>query len=189
MAKSKETFNKKDKEQKRFKQRQDKMQKMEERKANKKKGGGLEGMMAYLDEDGNLTDTPPDPRNKKIFKEEDIQIGVPKQEHNKDAPRTGIVSFYNNAKGFGFINDQQTNERIFFHFKDAMEPLNESDRVTYFVGRGPRGLSATQVTKLRWLLFRDYPDTKNTSGLTTKKSFGTPEAFHFMAMTGINSFC
>jgi hypothetical protein len=62
MAKSKETFNKKQKEQKRFKKKQDKEQKMEERKANKQNGNTLEGMMAYLDENGNLTDTPPDSR-------------------------------------------------------------------------------------------------------------------------------
>jgi cold shock CspA family protein len=149
MAKSKETFNKKDKEQKRFRQKQEKMRKMEERKANKKKGGGLDEMMAYLDENGNLTDTPPDPRNKKIFREEDIQIGVPKQEEIADVPRTGTVSFYNGAKGFGFINDQQTNERVFFHVNDINEPLTESDKVSFFVERGPRGLNALQVEKIK----------------------------------------
>ena len=71
MAKSKETFNKKEKEQKRFKQKQNKREKMEERKANKK-SGNLEDMMAYLDENGNLTSVPPDPRSKKIFRQEDM---------------------------------------------------------------------------------------------------------------------
>ena len=60
MAKSKETFNKKEKEKKRRKQKEEKKQKIEERKGNRRDGNSLEGMMAYLDENGNLTDTPPD---------------------------------------------------------------------------------------------------------------------------------
>ena len=151
MAKSKETFNKKEKEKKRLKQRQDKKEKKEERKANKKNGGSsLEGMMAYLDEYGNLTDTPPDPRRKKMFIAEDIQIGVPKQTEAGEADefRTGIVSFYNQPKGFGFINDSANNERIFFHVNNILEPLQESDKVKFSVERGPRGFHAVQVTKV-----------------------------------------
>jgi cold shock CspA family protein len=150
MAKSKDTFSKKDKEQKRFKSRQDKRQKMEERKANKKDGNSLEGMMAYLDDNGNLSDTPPDPRIKKIFKQEDMQIGVPKQEHREaeeDVVRMGKVTFFNKSKGFGFINDTTTNERIFFHIKDLLEPIEEMDKVQFQVSQGPRGLNASQVSR------------------------------------------
>ena len=148
MAKSKETFNKKEKEKKRLKQKQDKMQRMEERKANKRDGNSLEGMMAYLDENGNLSDTPPDPKKKKVFRQEDMQIGVPKQEFsNEDEHRTGTVTFYNTAKGFGFINDRLTNERIFFHVNDLQEQVEESDKVKFLVERGPRGLNALQVTR------------------------------------------
>jgi hypothetical protein len=75
MPKSKETFNKKEKEKKRLKQQQEKKERAEERKANKRDGKSLEGMMAYLDENGNLSDTPPDPRHKRIFRQEDMQIG------------------------------------------------------------------------------------------------------------------
>ena len=149
MAKSKETFNKKEKEQRRNKARQDKKARMEERKANKKKGGSLEDMMAYIDENGNLSDTPADPRVKRIFKQEDVQIGVPKHENIPDVPRNGTVAFFNTAKGFGFINDLQTNERIFFHVKDILEPLEEADKVSFFVERGPRGLNASQVSRVK----------------------------------------
>src|SRR5205085_5519539 len=114
MSKSKETSNKKEKEKKRLKQRQDKQQRMEERKAHKRDGNSLDGMMAYLDENGNLSDTPPDPRKKKVFLQEDMQIGVPKQEDlPPDEPRIGTVTFFNTAKGFGFINDTVTNDRVF----------------------------------------------------------------------------
>lgn len=150
MAKSKETFNKKEKEKKRLKQKQEKRQKMEDRKATKKTGGSLDGMMAYLDENGNLTDTPPDPKRMRTFALEEIQIGVPKQEDIAEAePSTGTVSYYNNEKGFGFINDLKTRERIFFHVNEIQEPLEEMDKVSFHVERGPRGLSAVQVSKVK----------------------------------------
>jgi cold shock CspA family protein len=148
MAKSKETFNKKEKEKKRIKQRQDKQQKMEERKANKKKSNSLDDMMAYLDENGNLTDTPPDPRKKKVFAAENIQIGVPKQEDMPEEFRNGTVTFYNKAKGFGFINDLTSGERLFFHVNDLLEPIEESDKVKFEITRSPRGLNAVQVSKI-----------------------------------------
>src|SRR3954471_13285996 len=107
MARSNETFGKKEKEKKRFKQRRDKAEKMEERKANAKKGKSLEEMMAYIDENGNISSTPPDPRKKKIFKQDEIELGVPKHEDSKetDSIRTGVVTFFNDTKGFGFIKD------------------------------------------------------------------------------------
>src|SRR5438034_9928404 len=78
MAKSKATFAKKEKEKQRQKQKQEKREKMEERKANQVKGKSLDDMMAYVDENGNITSTPPDPRKKRIFSAEEIEIGVPK---------------------------------------------------------------------------------------------------------------
>ena len=60
MGKSQETFNKKEKEKKRLKKRQEKR---EERKANPKRSG-FENMISYVDENGNFTDTPPDPIKK-----------------------------------------------------------------------------------------------------------------------------
>src|SRR5437763_1527139 len=115
MGKSQETFNKKEKEKNRLKKRQDKVEKMEERKASAKKGKSLEEMMAYIDENGNISSTPPDPRKKKMFRQEDMQISVPKYEEGKegDSIKTGVVTFFNNEKGFGFIKDLQTQESVF----------------------------------------------------------------------------
>ena len=62
MGKSGETFNKKEKEKKRAKQKKDKAEKMEERKANVKKCKSLDEMMAYIDENGNISSTPPRPQ-------------------------------------------------------------------------------------------------------------------------------
>ncbi len=148
MAKSKETFTKKEKEKKRIKQKQEKRERMAERKANKKSGQPLENMMAYLDEDGNLTDTPPNTATKKTFKKENIIINIPKQEEITNDRRSGTVNFYNQAKGYGFINEKTSNEKLFFHFNDLLEPVKESDLVSFLVTRGPKGLVAVQIRKL-----------------------------------------
>src|SRR5688500_17794646 len=116
MAKSGATFNKKEKEKKKAQQRQEKAEKMEERKANAKKGKSLDDMMAYLDEDGNISSTPPDPNKKRTYNQDDIQISTPKYvATEEDTQRRGVVSFFNDAKGFGFINDLQSQERVFVH--------------------------------------------------------------------------
>lgn len=148
MAKSKETFNKREKEKKRQKQLQEKREKMEERRANAQKGKSLGDMMAYIDENGNISDTPPDPKAVRIFRQEDIQIGVPKHEEIEDVPRTGVVIFFDESKGFGFINDTQTGQRIFVHVNNLSEPIKETDKVTFDTEMGARGPSAINVKKI-----------------------------------------
>lgn len=149
MAKSKETFGKKEKEKKRLKERQDKAEKMQSRKAEAKKGKSLEEMMAYIDENGNITSTPPDPKKKKIFKPEDMQIRVLRQDEmeQEDPTRTGVVSFFNEEKGFGFINDLKSGERVFVHVKQLTEEIKEKDKVTFEVEMGPKGMNAVNVKK------------------------------------------
>ena len=61
MAKSRETFNKRNRELKKQKQKEDKQQKKEERKSQSG-SKNLEDMIAYVDEDGNLSSTPPEHR-------------------------------------------------------------------------------------------------------------------------------
>jgi cold shock CspA family protein len=150
MGRSQETFNKKEKEKNKLKKRQEKFEKMEERKANAKKGKTMEEMMAYIDENGNISSTPPDPQKKKIFKQEDMQIGVPKQEAGTegDSPRTGVVTFFNDAKGFGFIKDLQTQESVFIHVNQLSGKIKEHDKVTFEVESGPKGLNALNVKKI-----------------------------------------
>ena len=146
MARSTETFNKKEREKKRQKKSQDKKEKAEERKANASKGKSLEDMMAYIDEYGNITSTPPDPSRKLKINTEDIQIAVPKQENIvEDIVRTGIVAFFNEAKGYGFIKDTQTQESIFVHVNSLSEPIKENNKVTFEVEPGQKGPTAVRV--------------------------------------------
>jgi len=67
MAKSNNAFIKKQKELVRKKRREEKIEKKNERKKNAT-GGDLESMMAYVDEFGNITSTPPDEKKKTELK-------------------------------------------------------------------------------------------------------------------------
>jgi cold shock CspA family protein len=146
LAKSTATFSKKEKEKKRLKKSQDKREKAEERKANFVKGKTLEDMMAYTDEYGNITSTPPDPSRKLKVKSEDIQIAIPKQEEIvQEIVRNGIVGFFNDAKGYGFIKDLQSQESIFVHANSLSEPIKEGNKVTFEIEPGAKGPTAVKV--------------------------------------------
>ena len=148
MAKSQETFSKKEKEKKRIKKRQDKLVKKDERKANSS-GGDLDSMMAYVDEYGNITDTPPDPTKKKKIIASNIEIGVPKREDEPEAAaRQGKISYWNDSKGYGFIKDLVTQENVFVHVNGTLETVKEGDTVTFEVERGQKGMNAVRVKKV-----------------------------------------
>lgn len=147
MAKSKETYNKRSKEQQRLKRRQDKQQKMEERKQGEKKAKSLDDMMAYIDENGNISETPPDPRNRKTYNAEDIQIAIPAG-NMRDNTRTGSINFFNEEKGFGFIIEDGSREKIFVHASNLQEPVQLNDKVRYETEYGDRGLVAVNVKKI-----------------------------------------
>jgi cold shock CspA family protein len=144
-----ETVGKKERDKKKMKKRQDKLEKMEERKANAVKGKTLEDMLAYVDENGNLSSKPPDLRNKKKVRAEDMQISTPKAEDvdPADLIRTGVVTFFNEAKGFGFIKDMQSQESIFVHVNQLSERITENQKVMFETQSGPKGLNAVNVRK------------------------------------------
>lgn len=147
MGRSQESFSKKEKEKKRLKKREEKRKKAEERKANSK-GGGLENMLAYVDENGQITDTPPDPANKVEIEAEDIVLGIPKKEKIEEDPiKKGRVEFFNHTKGFGFIKLVDSHEKIFVHVNGLIDEIDEGDKVTFEVEQGPRGLNAVRVKK------------------------------------------
>ncbi len=148
MARAQESFSKKENEKKRLKKQQEKAERREERQANKKESS-FEEMFAYVDENGNITSTPPDPtKKKKEINAEDIVIGVPKQEDREpeDSVRTGTVTFFNTSKGYGFIKDAATQESIFVH-ANALGGLvlNEGNKVTFEVEPGMKGPTAVRV--------------------------------------------
>ena len=144
MAKSKETFNKKEREKLRQKKKRDKEVKKEQRKANASEGRSFEDMIAYVDEDGNITSSPPDPGRKRKVRQDDIEISIPRKE-KEDPVRKGRVNYFNEEKGYGFILDQETGESIFVHVNGLVDRVEVSDKVTFEVERGQKGLTAVQV--------------------------------------------
>ena len=150
MAKSQETFNKKEKEKKRAKKAKEKRERKEQRKLEKAEAGkkSWEDMIMYADEFGNLTKTPPDPANKVKVKAENIQISVAKSDKVPfDPVKRGQVKFFNDEKGYGFIVDSMTQDSIFVHANnvEAEDSLRENDKVTYEVEMGPKGPTAVRV--------------------------------------------
>lgn len=151
MAKSQQTFNKSEKEKKRLKKREDKKKKKEARKLEAKENPkGIE--FAYVDFNGNLTDTPPDPSLKEKVVADTIEIGIPKKDESDveafNPIRNGKVSFFDSSKGFGFIIDSENNEKYFTHVSGLIDEIFENDTVSFELEKGQRGMNAVRVKKI-----------------------------------------
>ena len=146
MGKSQETFNKKEVRNKKEKKRKEKEKKRLARREGGRGSSDLDDMIAYVDENGVICETPPDPTKKTVIKAEDIVIGIPNREDEVYDPiRKGVVSFFNDAKGFGFIRDMETKESVFVHVNNTLEEIKEGNIVNFEVEMGPKGPTAMQV--------------------------------------------
>lgn len=147
MGRSQETFGKKDKENKKKQKKKDKERRQELRQANSNKGKGLDAMIAYVDENGNLSETPPDPKKIREISADEIAVSVIKKEDIPVTIRKGKLSYFNEAKGYGFIKDLKTQESIFVHLNSMDEPIALNDKVVFETERSPKGLVAINVKK------------------------------------------
>lgn len=146
MGRSQETFSKKEKEKQKIARKKEKVEKAEERKANSDKGKSLDEMLVYLDENGNFTNTPPDPKKmRREIELEEIQMGAAKIEVDNNPVRIGTITFFNEAKGYGFIKDNKSGDSIFVHVHALIDPIKEGNKVTFGIEKGPKGLNATEV--------------------------------------------
>lgn len=149
MGRSQETFGKKEREKKKAKKRKEKE---EARLARKESGrSSFDDMIAYVDENGMIVDTPPDPTAKKQeIKAEDIELGIPKKtEEDEPTVRKGVVSFFNSEKGYGFIKDADSGESIFVHVNNTLEEIKENNLVTFEMQPGLKGPEAAKVQVVR----------------------------------------
>ena len=83
MARSKESFNKKEVKKNKDRKRKEKEQRKQDKKHQEKKE--FDDMIAWVDENGNLMSTPPDLSSKKEIKADSIEIGIPKAEFRVNA--------------------------------------------------------------------------------------------------------
>lgn len=65
--------------------------------------------------------------------------------------QTGVVKWFNNAKGFGFITMPDRPDDIFVHFRaiqgEGYRTLAEGQEVEFTLVEGPKGLQAEEVSK------------------------------------------
>lgn len=143
------SFNKREIEKKKQSKKLEKQNRKDERKANKSKGS-LESMIAYVDENGNLTDKPPDPASRQEIDAESIKVSTPKQKEDENSrSSSGEVDYFNERKGFGFIKDSKNGESHFFHISNAVDDIKEGDKVNFELRRGNTGMDAIKITLVK----------------------------------------
>ena len=139
------SFTKRDLEKKKQEKRLAKQQKKEERKNSGT--SSFEDMIAYVDENGVITDTPPTTNEKpQEIDISTIEVSTPRK---TDEPviteYEGRVEFFNTSKGFGFIKDLSGTEKYFFHINNVTGDISENDIVTFDLERGMKGMNAVNV--------------------------------------------
>ena len=137
------SFNKRELEKKKDQKRKEKQQRKEDRKAAGTQS--LDEMIAYVDENGVITDTPPDPAQKQEVDLETITVSTPKKEEVEEEDLKGRVEHFNPAKGYGFIKNTANMDKYFFHISNAPADIAEGDMVTFELERGDRGMNAVRI--------------------------------------------
>jgi cold shock CspA family protein len=148
MGRSSVSFNKKELEKKRAQKRKEKKKRKEERKANSG-NGSLDDMIAYVDENGIITNELPESGIKTEINPEDIAVSTPKKQEQENVVLNGRVEHFKTEKGYGFIKDIASTEKYFFHISDAFPGITEGDEVSFELAKGNRGLIAIKIETLR----------------------------------------
>jgi cold shock CspA family protein len=146
-----ETWNKRERERNKQQKKKEKLERRQEKKLANKGSHNLESMLAYVDENGNLTSKPVDPKAKVSINAEDIEISISRQREmqTEDPVRLGIVTLFKTDKGYGFIKNLETQESYFFHVNSLIDPVKENNKVSFEIERGPKGLNAINVRVVR----------------------------------------
>ena len=142
------SYNKKELEKKKQGKKLEKQKRKEERKAS---GGSssFDDMIAYVDENGNITTTPPDPGKKQKIDVANISVSTPKKEDQEEVLMRGRVEHFNSEKGYGFIKDINSVEKYFFHISAAPADITEGDIVTFQTERRQKGMNSFNITQVK----------------------------------------
>lgn len=144
MAKSM-TVGKRENEKKRIAKREEKQKRKDEKKLSGKTNS-FDDMIAYVDENGMITSTPPaENRKKEEINPDDIIISTPKKVEEEDVILKGRVEFFNEGRGFGFIKDLSKVDKYFFHVNNVIDKIAENNIVTFDLERGPKGMNAVNI--------------------------------------------
>ncbi len=141
-----QSFGKKENEKKKQAKRLEKQKRKEERQAA---GNSPDDMIAYVDEFGNIVDTPPSERDREEVKLEDVAIATPKKEEVEAEPLKGRVEYFNSDKGYGFIKELNSAEKYFFHISAAPAGIAEGNTVTFETERTSRGINAVNIASAK----------------------------------------
>jgi len=145
MSKSKESFSKKEVRNKQLKKRKEKKERRDEKKENGKQS--FEEMIAYVDEMGVISSTPVDLSQKRKVAPESIELDISKRNSRdkEDSLNFGIVSKFDNSKGYGFIIDSKSRDSVFFHISDCIDEISKGNTVEYNIEQGANGFKAKNV--------------------------------------------
>ncbi|MDR0349004.1 MAG: cold shock domain-containing protein [Tannerella sp.] len=144
------SFNKRENEKKKQQKRLEKQKRKEEKKISGK--SSMDDMIAYVDENGVISSTPPDIQQREKVDPEEILISIPKRDDRNDSEETvirkGRVDYFNKSKGYGFIKDTDGSDNYFFHISSAPKDITEGSLVTYDLEKGMKGMNAIHITYL-----------------------------------------
>ena len=145
MAKSM-TVGKRENEKKRLAKREEKLKKKESKKLSGK-ANSFEDMIAYVDENGMITDTPPTPNNKpQEVDMSTIEVSTPRRtEEPIELVHEGRIEHFNVSKGYGFVKDLKNAEKYFFHISGLIDNIIENNIVTFELEKGSRGMNAGKI--------------------------------------------
>lgn len=59
--------------------------------------------------------------------------------------KNGTVKFFNEAKGFGFITEEGSNQDYFVHISGLVDEIKQGDNVEFELTEGKKGLNAVNV--------------------------------------------